>query len=349
VNTLKRRGAIVALMTLTLIASSCGDDDSTDSTDTTEATDTSSTDTTEATDTTEGSASSEPTDGGGELSGEIAIDGSSTVAPLMKLTAESFQDENGGVSVVVGTSGTGGGFEKFCNGETDISNASRPIKDEEAEACGANGVEFIEVLVANDALSVVVNPENDWAACLTVEQLNLMWAPEAEGTVNNWNQIDPSFPDQTLTLFGAGTDSGTFDYFTKEINGEEGASRTDYNPTEDDNVTVTGVSGDKGALGYFGFSYLEENLGTVKPVAIDGGAGCVEPSVEAVQAGEYVPLARPLFIYVRTEAAERAEVQAFVKYYVENQDDIATEALYIPLDDAQKELQAEELSSVVAG
>ena len=342
-NNTTRRLALAGLISFSLLATACGDDDTTTTTDapTTVAGDTTVAggETTVATDTTEPTA---------DLSGEIAIDGSSTVAPLMKLTAEDFQSANGDVSVVVGTSGTGGGFEKFCAGETDISNASRPIKDEEAAACAEAGIEFIEVLVANDALSVVVNPDNDWAACLTVEQLNVMWAPESEGVITNWNQIDPSFPDQALTLFGAGTDSGTFDYFTKEINGEEGASRTDYNPTEDDNVTVTGVNGDKGALGYFGFSYLEENLDSVKPIAIDGGEGCVEPSAEAVQAGTYVPLARPLYIYVAAEAAARPEVQGFVQYFVDNQDAIVTEALYVPLDDTQKGQQAEELAAVLA-
>ncbi|MFZ9393758.1 MAG: PstS family phosphate ABC transporter substrate-binding protein, partial [Ilumatobacteraceae bacterium] len=210
-------------------------------------------------------------DGGSDLGGQILIDGSSTVAPLLTLAAEDFQAENSGVKVTVGTSGTGGGFEKFCAGETDISNASRPIKESEIEACKAKGVEYIEVIIANDALSVVVNNENTWAKCLTVAQLKTMWGPDAEGKVTNWNQIDPSFPDQALSLFGAGTDSGTFDYFTKEINGEEGASRTDYNPSEDDNVTVKGVQGDKGALGYFGFSYLEENAGRITGVEIDGG------------------------------------------------------------------------------
>ena len=338
-NNKNRRLVLAGIISISLLATACGDDDKSTSTEapvTTGAT----TETTEA--------STETTEATADLSGEIAIDGSSTVAPLMKLTAEDFQSANGDVSVVVGTSGTGGGFEKFCAGETDISNASRPIKDEEAAACAAAGIEFIEVIVANDALSVVVNPENDWAACLTVDQLNTMWAPEAEGTINNWNQVDPSFPDQALTLFGAGTDSGTFDYFTKVINGEEGASRTDYNPTEDDNVTVTGVNGDKGALGYFGFSYLEENLDSVSPVAIDSGEGCVEPSVENVQAGTYVPLARPLFIYVAVEAAARPEVQGFVQYFVDNQDAIVTEALYVPLDDTQKGQQAEELSAVLA-
>ncbi len=338
-NTTKRRLVLAGILSFSLIAAACSDDkksnsDSTDAPGTTVAP--------------AGASPAETTEGSGDPSGEIAIDGSSTVAPLMRLTAEDFQDANDGVTVAVGTSGTGGGFEKFCAGETDISNASRPIKDEEAATCAAAGVEFVEVLVANDALSVVVNPENDWATCLTVEQLNIMWAPKSEGTINNWNQIDPSFPDQALTLFGAGTDSGTFDYFTKAINGEEGASRTDYNPTEDDNVTVTGVNGDKGALGYFGFSYLEENLDSVKPVAIDGGGGCVEPTAASVQAGDYVPLARPLFVYIRAEAAARPEVKAFVKFFVDAQDSIVTEALFVPLDDAQKAEQTTQLAAVLA-
>ena len=344
-NNNKRRLVLASVISFSLLAAACGDDEESTSTEaplTTVVSTDAAPDSTEAP-TTE-APTTEPTE---ELSGEIVVDGSSTVAPLMKLTAEDFQSANGGVSVAVGTSGTGGGFEKFCVGETDISNASRPIKDEEAAACADAGIEFIEVIVANDALSVVVNPENDWAECLTVEQLNLMWAPEAEGTITNWNQIDPSFPDQGLTLFGAGTDSGTFDYFTKEINGEEGASRTDYNPTEDDNVTVTGVSGDVGALGYFGFSYLEENLDAIKPVAIDGGEGCVEPSAENVSAGKYVPLARPLFIYVAVESAARPEVQSFVQFFVDNQDAIVTEALYVPLDDTQKGQQAEELAVIL--
>ena len=286
--------------------------------------------------------------GGGDsdLTGTSLIDGSSTVAPLMTLAAEDFQLENSGVRVTVGTSGTGGGFEKFCAGETDISNASRPIKDSEKEACATAGVEFIEMIVANDALSVVVNTDNDWVTCLTVEQLNKMWSPDSEGSVNNWNQIDPSFPDQALTLFGAGTDSGTFDYFTKAINGEEGASRTDYNPSEDDNVTVQGVRGDVGALGYFGFSYLEENLDTVKALEIDGGSGCVAPSAEAVQDGSYSPLARPLYIYVAKTAAARPEVKAFAQYYFDNQDSITEEALFVGLDDAQRATEEANLAEI---
>jgi phosphate transport system substrate-binding protein len=246
-----------------------------------------------------------------------------------------FKAENPDVNVSVGTSGTGGGFKKFCAGETDISNASRAIKDEEAAECAAAGIEFTEIVVANDALTVVVNKENDWATCLTVEELNKMWAPEAEATVTSWSQIRAGFPDVPLDLYGAGTDSGTFDYFTKEINGEEGASRTDYNPTEDDNVTVQGVEGAKGALGYFGLSYFEENADKLTAVEIDGGAGCVAPSIETAQAGTYAPLSRPLFIYVSNAAAARAEVLAFAEFFVANDEAITSKALFVPLSPEQ--------------
>lgn len=281
-----------------------------------------------------------------DLTGNILIDGSSTVAPLMTLLAEDFQDENSGVRVTVGTSGTGGGFEKFCAGETDIANASREIKESEIEACKANGIEFLEVIVANDALSVVVNNDNTWAKCLTVDQLQTMWGPDAEGKVSNWNQVDASFPNQALNLFGAGTDSGTFDYFTKEINGEEGSSRTDYNPSEDDNVTVKGVEGDKGALGYFGFSYLEENITKVKALEVDGGKGCVAPSLENVQNGTYTPLSRPLYVYVSLKGAQREEVKAFFKFVGENLESLTEEALFIPLNDDQKAIEEKNLEAI---
>ncbi|MEX2554894.1 MAG: PstS family phosphate ABC transporter substrate-binding protein [Actinomycetota bacterium] len=267
--------------------------------------------------------------GGSGLTGQIRIDGSSTVTPLIALAAEDFETANPGVQVPVGTSGTGGGFEKFCNGETDFSMASRAIKDDEVALCKAKAIEPLELIVANDGLSVVVHPENTWAKCLTVEQLNKVWEPGSK--VNNWNQIDPSFPDQKLTLYGAGSDSGTFDYFTDAINGEEGATRTDYNPTEDDNVTVTGVGGDKGAMGYFGLSYLLENPGKIKGVEIDGGDGCVAANTETVQNGTYKPLGRALFIYTKADAAKRPEVKAFAKYYFDNQEAITEEALFVPL------------------
>ena len=285
---------------------------------------------------------------GSALSGSVVVDGSSTVGPLTEAAASLFRDVEPDVNVSVATSGTGGGFKKFCAGETDISDASRAIKDEENAECKKNGIGFTEVIVANDGLSVVVNPENTWANCLTAAQLKKMWSPASEGKVTNWNQIDPSFPDQKLTLFGAGTDSGTFDYFTDAINGEEGASRTDYSPSEDDNVTVQGVKGDKGAVGYFGLSYVEENTDAVKAVQVDGGDGCVAPSTETVQDGSYKPLSRPLFIYVKHDSYKnKPEVRAFVDFYVEHEDEVSEEALFVGLTPEQKKTAQDELKSLV--
>jgi phosphate transport system substrate-binding protein len=283
-----------------------------------------------------GEGGSDDGDGGGssDLKGTIKIDGSSTVAPLSTAAAELFQQENPGVRVTVGTSGTGGGFEKFCAGETDISDASRPIKqDEEVPICEKNGVKFEEIQVANDGLAVVANKENDWADCLTVDQLKKVW--DKGSNVSSWNQVDPKFPDEQMELFGAGTDSGTFDYFTEAINGEEGQSRSDYNATEDDNVTVRGVSGSKGALGYFGLSYYEQNKDQLKDVAIDGGDGCVTPNKGTVQSGEYKPLSRPLFIYPSDKALGRPEVKAFVEFYLDNQAQITEQALFVSMTDEQ--------------
>jgi phosphate transport system substrate-binding protein len=286
---------------------------------------------------------------GSALSGTVASDGSSTVSPLTEAAATEFAGIEPDVQVTVATSGTGGGFKTFCAGETDLSNASRPIKDEEAAICEEEGIEFTEIVIANDGLSVVVNPENDWIDCITVEQLNTIWAPESEGVVTNWSQVDPSFPDEPLTLYGAGTDSGTFDYFTDVINGEEGASRTDYSPSEDDNVTIQGVSGELGAMGYFGLSYLEENADVLKGLEVDGGDGCVFPSTETVQDGSYTPLGRPLFIYVNNASySDNAAVQAFVDYYVENAVTVAEAALFVPLTDDQITLAQEELASLVS-
>jgi phosphate transport system substrate-binding protein len=268
------------------------------------------------------------------LSGAIRIDGSSTVAPLSEAAAELFQQQHRNVQVTVGTSGTGGGFEKFCRGETDIADASRPIKSSEADLCKANGVIYEEFTVANDGLSVVVNPANDWARCMTTAQLKKIW--DQGSTVNNWKDVDPSFPDVKLDLYGAGTDSGTFDYFTEAINGTSKRSRTDYNATEDDNVTVRGVSGSRGGIGYFGLSYLEENKGKVKGVAIDGGNGCVEATVETVQNGTYKPLGRPLFIYPTKKLLARPEGLAFVEYYVTNTSAITKQALFVDLTAQQK-------------
>jgi phosphate transport system substrate-binding protein len=268
--------------------------------------------------------------GGGSV---ISADGSSTVGPFVTKAAEDFKDA-AGVDVTVGISGTGGGFERFCAGETDLSNASREIDDEEAALCAEGGVEYLEIRVATDALTNVVNSENDWATCLTVDQLNKIWGPGSK--VANWNQVDASFPDVTLKLYGAGTDSGTFDYFTDVINGEEGASRTDYQATEDDNVTVQGVSGDRGALGYFGFSYFEENQGRLKALEVDGGNGCVAPSAEAAQDGSYTPLSRPLFVYVkRSSFDEKQAVRDFVAFMLDNNQTIADAAQFVALSDEQ--------------
>jgi phosphate transport system substrate-binding protein len=282
-----------------------------------------------------------------DLSGRIEADGSSTFGPLATAAAERFQRENPDVRITVGVSGTGGGFERFCRGETDLSNASRPIKDEEKQVCRENGVEFVELQVANDALAVVVNAQNDWATCLTVAELKRVWKPGSE--IDNWRAIRPAFPDEDLNLAGPGTDSGTFDYFTDAIVGEEGASRSDYTASENDNVIVQAVSGQQGALGYFGFSYLEENARKVKALGIDSGSGCVEPSVETAQDGTYEPLSRPLFVYARTESLARPEVAAFLDFLVENRHEIAEAARFVPLTDEQAAKALDELGRATAG
>ena len=270
---------------------------------------------------------------GDKLSGRIEADGSSTVGPYTTATAERFRAVQPDVQVTVGVSGTGGGFERFCRGETDLSDASRPIKDEEAAACTKEGVDYVEFQIANDALTVVVNKDNDWVTCLTVDQLKKIWEPSSK--VGSWQDVDASFPDEKLSLFGPGTDSGTFDYFTAEVVGEEGASRSDYSASEDDNTIVTGVSGEKGGLGYFGFSYFEENQDALKAVEIDGGDGCVAPSVAAAQDGTYKPLSRPLFVYVKKESLARPEVAAFIRFMLDNETEIAGAAQFVPLTDEQ--------------
>ena len=274
-------------------------------------------------------------DGGG-VSGDVLIDGSSTVFPIAEAMSEEFSIANPDVNVTVGVSGSGGGFKKFCAGETDVSNASRPIKDEEIAACEEAGIEFIEVPVAFDGLTIVTNQENDWAQCLTIDQLNTMWSPDAEGQVDNWSQVDSSFPDQALGLYGPGTDSGTFDYFTDEVNGEEGASRGDYTASEDDNVIVQGVTGDSGAIGYFGYAYFEENSGSLNAVEIENEDGeCVAPSRDTIADGSYNPMARPLFFYVKKEAYDTKEqVKAFVDFMVAPENgELVADAGYVTLPD----------------
>jgi phosphate transport system substrate-binding protein len=283
---------------------------------------------------------------GEQLSGTISIDGSSTVAPLSEAASELFRQEHPDVRIPVGTSGTGGGFEKFCNGETDISDASRPISDEEIEMCEANGIEYEEIGVANDGLVVAINPDNDWADCLTVDELSSIWTRDSD--VGNWSEVRDGFPNVSLELYGPGSDSGTFDYFTEAINGEEGVIRTDYNNIgEDDNAAITGVSGSEGGMGYIPLSFVEEAGGAVKALAVENEAGeCVEPSLETVQDGSYNPLGRQLYVYPSAEALQRPEVVTFLEFYIEQNEEIATAATFIPLTEDQKAEAQEKVDSL---
>jgi phosphate transport system substrate-binding protein len=267
-------------------------------------------------------------------SGSVAVDGSSTVYPMSVAAGELLNEENPDVEVTVGEAGTGGGFEAFCADQTDVSDASRPIEEDEVAACEKAGVEYTELQVATDALTVVVHPDLD-VDCLTVDQLVQLWAPDSE--VANWNELDPSFPDEEISLFGPGTDSGTYDYMAAEVidpDAEEPATRSDYEASEDDNVLVQGVAGTEGATGYFGYTYYEENSDSLKALGIDSGNGCVEPSADTAQAGEYTPLARPLFIYLNNAKYNDNEAtKAYVDYYIENLEEIAEVGQFIPLSD----------------
>lgn len=267
------------------------------------------------------------------LNGAIEIDGSSTVEPITAAVAEEFKKLHSGVNPNVAVSGTGGGFKRFTSGETAISNASRTMKDEEAAAAAENGVEYIELLVAVDGLTVVVNPDNNFATCLTVNELKAMWEPGS--SVNKWDQVRSSFPDNKLSLYGPDTDSGTFDYFTEEIVGEAQASRADYSPNANDNILVQGIAGDDNALGYFGFAYYLENQERLNAVEIDDGNGCVAPTPATIRDGSYAPLSRPLFIYVNLERLQRPEVRAFVEYYLDNAAQLAAEVGYVALTEAE--------------
>jgi phosphate transport system substrate-binding protein len=269
---------------------------------------------------------------GGGASGSVAVDGSSTVFPMSDAAAELLLEENPDVKVTVAESGTGGGFEKFCVGDTDISDASRPIEDDEIAACKKNGIEYTELQVATDALTMVVHPDLD-VDCLTTEQIVKLWEPGSK--VTNWNQLDPSFPDQEISLFGPGTDSGTYDYMASDVIGsEEEKTRDDYEASEDDNVLVQGVAGTEGATGYFGYTYYEQNQDSLKALAIDDGHGCVEPSAETAQAGKYTPLARPLFIYVNNaKYGDNEATKVYVDFYIKNLSDIAEVGQFIPLSD----------------
>lgn len=263
------------------------------------------------------------------LSGIVSLDGSSTVFPVSEAVAEEFLAIQPGVRVTVGVSGTGGGFQKFAAGEIDISDASRVIKDSEAEAARANGIDFMEIPVAFDGLSVIVNKENTWVDHLTIDELNMIWAPGS--AVDSWNDVRPEWPEQPLRLYGPGTDSGTFDYFTEVVNGESGASRPDYTASEDDNVLVQGISGDVNALGFFGFAYYIANEDILKLVPIDGGEGPVSPSSTTINDGTYSPLSRPIFIYLSQLSAQRPEVRAFVEFYLDQAPALAAEVGYVAM------------------
>jgi phosphate transport system substrate-binding protein len=262
----------------------------------------------------------------------IKIDGSSTVYPVTEAVAEEFQKAKRGIfKVTVGISGTGGGFKKFCRGETDISDASRPILKEEMGSCKQAGIQYIELPVAYDALTVMVNPKNDWVTSMTIAELKKIWEPAAQGKVTRWNQVRSSWPNAPLKLYGPGADSGTFDYFTEAIMGKAKASRGDFTASEDDNVLVQGIASDRNALGYFGFAYYIENQSKLKAVAIDGGKGAVMPSAKTVEDGTYQPLSRPIFIYVNKKSAEKPEVKEFVEFYLRNASKLVKQVKYVAL------------------
>ena len=280
--------------------------------------------------------------GSGAESSEILIDGSSTVFPISQAVAEEFRVNRPEVQIPVGISGTGGGFKRFVEGEIDIADASRPVKESESEQAAANGIEYTEFVIAYDGLSVVINKANDFAACLTTAELKMIW--ERGSTVDNWNEVRSGFPDKPLRLYGPDTDSGTFDYFTAEINEEEDASRADYTASSDDNVLVQGVSGDQGAIGYFGFAYYTENSEMINVVAVDDGDGCVTPSVSTINDGSYSPLSREMFIYVNNDSLARPEVRNFVEFYMNNAAELAEEVGYVGLSDADYQSQLEGLN-----
>jgi phosphate transport system substrate-binding protein len=280
----------------------------------------------------------------------VEIDGSSTVFPVTEAVAEEFQQaKKGKIKVTVGISGTGGGFKKFCRGETDIQDASRPILKQEMEACKSAGVEYIELPVAFDALTVIVNPKNNWASSMTVAELKKIWEPAAQGKVTNWNQVRSSWPNAPLKLFGAGADSGTFDYFTEAITGKSKSSRGDFTASEDDNVLVQGVANDVNALGFFGYAYYAENSKKLKAVAIDNGKGPVAPSEKTVLDGSYQPLSRPIYIYVSKKALAKPEVREFAEFYLKNAPKLVKEVKYVPLPDKVYAVGASRLKNGKAG
>lgn len=280
---------------------------------------------------------------GGDLRGTVSLDGSSTVYPISEAVAEEFLAVAPRVRVTVGVSGTGGGFKKFIASETDINDASRTIKESEVMEAKANGIDYLEIPVAFDGLSIVVNPANDWVDYITVEELQKIWQPGS--TVDSWNDVRPNWPDRPLRLYGPGTDSGTFDYFTEAINGESGASRPDYTASEDDNVLVQGISGDENALGFFGYAYYIENQDKLKVIPVDGGNGPILPTETTINNGTYAPLSRPIFIYLNTASLERPEVRTFVDFYIDSAGALSTEVGYIPLPEAMYQASRDKIAA----
>jgi phosphate transport system substrate-binding protein len=280
----------------------------------------------------------------------IKIDGSSTVYPITEAVAEEFQKmKKGVVKVTVGISGTGGGFKKFSRGETDISDASRPIVKKEMDACKEAGIEYIELPVAYDGLAVMVNPKNNWVTSMTVAELKKIWEPAAEGKITKWNQVNSKWPAEPLKLYGPGVDSGTFDYFTEAIVGKSRASRGDFTASEDDNVLVQGIASDKGGLGFFGYAYYAENPDKLKLVSVDGGKGSIFPSMQTVMDGTYSPLSRPIFIYVNKKSAQRPELKEFVEFYIKHAPTLVKQVKYIPLPDRAYKLASERFAKKVTG
>lgn len=289
-----------------------------------------------------GSKKSGDEKGGETLVGEVKIDGSSTVYPITEAVAEEFRVDQPNVKVTVGVSGTGGGFKKFSRGETDINDASRPIKDQEATICTESNIKYVQLTIAFDGLAVLVNKENTWVDHFTVEELKKIWEPSAQGKITRWSQIREGWPDETFNLYGPGVASGTYDYFTEVIVGESGSSRGDYTASEDDNVLVQGIAGDKNSIGFFGLAYYEENQDKLKLVGVDNGTGAIEPNSQTVKDGTYAPLSRPIFIYVNDVAAKRPEVVEFVNFYLKNAPTLVPDVGYIPLpaEEYQKGLDA---------
>ena len=311
------------IISLLIVIAACGDDDPVGSSEMSATTPSSQSTSVQV-------LTSQPSAGDTEMKGTVEVDGSSTVYPISEAVAEEFNKLYPKVRVNVGVSGTGGGFKRFYIGETDVSDASRTIRENEIAKAEENGIKYVELRLGTDGLSVIVSPKNDFVDCLTIEELRKIWEPGSK--IDNWSEVRAGFPDEKMRLYGPDTDSGTFDYFTEEVMGEAQLSRADYTASADDNVLVQGITGDKGSLGYFGYAYYRENEDKLKLVAVDSGSGCVSPSLETIPSGEYSPLSRPLFIYVNIGSLLRPEVKAFVDFYMEHGPELTNEVGYVSSD-----------------